>query len=94
MSRGDSVKIPFHPGASTDDLIDQIEAAIRKNSDVVVIYTGTNDLQNNCKIVKKTKKLVIVVKEVDKDNSVKVAFPSIINCENEDFKDKINDVNN
>ena len=94
MSRGDSVKIRPHPGASTEDLIDHIKPAIRKNPDIVVIHTGTNDLQNNCNIVKKAKKLVSAVKEVDKDNSIKIAFSSIINREDEDFKDKINDVNN
>ena len=59
-----------------------------------MIHTGTNDLQNNCNIVKKAKKLVSAVKKVDKDNSIKIAFSSIINREDEDFKDKINDVNN
>ena len=77
-----------------EDLIDHIKPAICKNSDIVVIHTGTNDLQNNCNIVKKAKKLVSAVKEVDKDNSVKIAFSSIINCEDEDFKDRINDINN
>ena len=94
MSRGDSVKIRPHPGASTEDLIDHIKPAIRKNPDIVVIHTGTNDLQNNCNIVKKAKKLVSAVKEVDKDNSRKIAFSSIINREDEDFKDNINDVSN
>ena len=59
----------------------------------MVIHTGTNDLQNDWNIVKKAKKLVSSVKEVDKDNSVKTAFSRIINREDEDFKDKINDVN-
>ena len=94
MSRGDSVKIRPHPGTSTEDLIDHIKPAIRKNPGIVVIHTGTNDLQNNCNIVKKAKKLVSAVKEVDKDNSIKIAFSSIINREDEDFKDKINDVTN
>ena len=60
----------------------------------MVIHTGTNDLQNICNIVKKAKKLVIAVKQVDKDNSVKITFSSIINRADEEFKDKINDVNN
>ena len=89
MSRGDSVKIRPHPGTSTEGLIDHIKPAIPKNPGIVVIHTGTNDLQNNCNIVKKAKKLVSAVKEVDKDNSIKIAFSSIINREDEDFKDKI-----
>ena len=94
LSRVNSVKIRPHPGASTDDPIDHIKPAIRKNPDIVVIHTGANDLQNNCNIVKKAKKLVSAVKEVDKDNSRKIAFSSIINREDEDFEDNVNDVNN
>ena len=94
MSRGDSVKIRPHTGASTKDLIDYIKPVICKNPEIVVINTGSNSLQNNCNIVKKVKKLVSAVKEVDEDNFVKIAFSSIINHEEEDFKDKINDVNN
>ena len=92
LSRVNSVKIRPHLGASTEDPIDHIKPAIRKNHDIAVI--GTSDLQNNCNIVKKAKKLVSVVKEVDKDNSRKIAFSSIINREDEDFKDNINDVSN
>ena len=66
MSRGDSVKIRPHPGASKDNLIDHIKPAIRKNPDIVVIHTGTNDLQNNCNIVKKAKKLVSAVLQHNK----------------------------
>ena len=40
------------------------------------------------------KKLVSAVKEVDKDQPVKIPFSSIINLEDEDFKYKINNVNN
>ena len=87
VSRGDSVKIRPHPGASTEDLIDHIKPAIRKKPDIVVIHTGANDLQNNYNIVKKAKKLINAVEEADKDNSIKIAFSSIINREDEDFKD-------
>ena len=93
-SRGDSVKIRPHPGISTEDLIDHIKPAIRKTPDIVVIHIGTNDLENNRNFVKKTKKLVSAVKEVDQDHSLKIAFSSIINREDDDFKDKVNDVNN
>ena len=48
--------------------------AIRENLDIVVIHTGTKDVQNNCNIVRKAKKLVSAVKEVDKDNSIKIAI--------------------
>ena len=45
--------------------------------------------------MKKAKKLVSAIREVDKDNSIKInRVSSIINREDEDFKDKINDFNN
>ena len=94
MSRGDSVKIWSHPGASVEDLIDPIKPAIHKNPNIVVIHASTNGLQNNGSIVKMAEKLVSTVKEADKDNSVKIAFSSIINREDEDFQDKINTINN
>ena len=78
VSRGDSVEIRPHHGASMEDLIDRTKPSIRKNPDIVVIHTGTNDLQNNGNIVKKAEKLVSAVKDVDKDNSIKIAFSSII----------------
>ena len=94
MSGGDLVKIWPHPEASTVDLTNHIKPAICKIADIAVIHTGTNDLQNNCNIVKKAKKLVNSVKEIDKDNSVKIAISNITNREDEDFKDKINYINN
>ena len=38
--------------------------------------------------------MVNAIKEVGKDHSIKIAFSSILNLEDEDFKDKISDVNN
>ena len=66
VSRGDSVKIWPHTGASTEgasteDLIDHIKSVIHKNPDIIVIHKSTDDLQNNCNIVKKAKKLVSAV---------------------------------
>ena len=81
---GDSVKIRPHRGASKNNLIDLI----------VVIHTGTNYLQNNGNIVKMAKKSLIAVKDVDNDHSLKIAFSSKINREDEHFRDKTNDVNN
>ena len=45
-------------------------------------------------MVKKKKKLVSAVKKIDKDHSVNIAFSSIVNRDDQDFKGKINDVNN
>ena len=83
VSCRDSIKIRLHPGASTEDLVDQIKPAIREKPDILVIHIGTNDLQNNCSIAKKAKK------QVGKEHSVKTAFCRIIICEDEDFQDSL-----
>ena len=62
VSRGDLVKTRLHPRTSTEDLIDHIKPTILKKIGIVVIHTGTDDLQNNCNIVEKVKKLLNAVK--------------------------------
>ena len=62
VSRGDLVKTRLHPRTSTEDLIDHIKPTILKKIDIVVIHTGTDDLQNSCNIVEKVKKLLNAVK--------------------------------
>ena len=44
VSRGDSIKIRPHFGASMEELADRIKPTVSKNPDIVVIHTGTNDL--------------------------------------------------
>ena len=74
-----------------EDLTDHIKQTIRKELDIaVIIHAGTNDLQNHCNILKKAQKLVCAIKKMNKDLSTKIAFSSIINREDKDFKDKIN----
>ena len=63
----------------SDFSILQDDLCITPQVDIAVIHTGTNDLQNNCNIVKKAKKLANSVKEIDKDNSVKIAISNITN---------------
>ena len=47
VSRDNLVKIRFHPGATTDDFIDYVRPTARKKPDIIIIHTGTNDIQNN-----------------------------------------------
>ena len=44
-SRDDSVKIRCHPGATTDDITDYLRPTARKKPDMIIIHTGTNDIQ-------------------------------------------------
>ena len=46
------------------------------------------------KHIEKEKEIGKCSKKIDKDHSVKIAFSSIVNRDDQDFKGKINDVNN
>ena len=44
VSRGDSVKIRCHSGATTNDIIDYVRPTARKKPDMTIFHTGTNDI--------------------------------------------------
>ena len=41
--RNNSVKVRSHPGAATDDFIDNVRKAVRNKPNLVFIHTRTND---------------------------------------------------
>ena len=45
VSRDDSVKIRWHLGATTDDIVDYVRETARMKPDMIIIHTGTNDIQ-------------------------------------------------
>ena len=46
------VNVRFHPGSTTEDIVDFIKPVIRKKSDPVIIHVGTNDLTNDTNTMK------------------------------------------
>ena len=74
VSRDDSVKIRCHPGATTDDIIDYVRPAARKKPDMIIIHTGTNDIQNKVNTLQKVRKVITTIKEIDVNNEVQIAF--------------------
>ena len=55
VSHNYSVKMRSHPGATTDDFIDYVLLTFRKKPNLIIIHTGTNDIQNNVKYSSKNK---------------------------------------
>ena len=81
VSRDDSVKTKCHPGATTDDIIDYVRPAARKKLDIIIIHTGTNDIQNKVNTLQKVRKVITTIKEIDVNNEVQIAFSSVIHRE-------------
>ena len=92
VSRSDSVKVRSHPEATTDDFIDYVRT-VRKKPDLIIIHSGTNDIQNNVNTLQKIREVISSIKEYDTDDNIKIALPSIIHRSDHDFEDKINETN-
>ena len=70
----DSVKIRFHPGATTDDIIDYVRPSACKKLDLIIIHTDTNDIQNKVNTLQKVRKVITTIKEIDVNNEVQSTF--------------------
>ena len=87
--RDDSVKIRCHPGATTDDIIDYIRPTVRKRPDMIIIHTGTNDIQNKVNTFQKVRKVITTIKEIDVNNEIQIAFSIVIHLDDQDFGEEI-----
>ena len=89
VSRDNSVKIRCHPGATADDIIDYVRQTARKKPDMIIIHTGTNDIQNKVNTLQKVRKVITTIKETDVHNEIQITFSSVIHCNDQDFEEKI-----
>ena len=88
VSRNDSVKVRSHHGATTDDFIDYVRPTVRKKTNLIIIHSGTNDIQNNVNTVQKIRKVISSIKEYDTDGNIKIGLSCIIYRTDHDFEDK------
>ena len=84
-----SVSIVVRP----KNVINHIKPVVAKKPDVLIVHTGNNDFQDSISTIKKLKKIVAAIKEVNKDNSIQTGFFGIVNREDHNFKEKTDDVN-
>ena len=77
-SKNDDVKVDAHPGSTTVDMLGYIKSIVRKKPDVLLIHTGTNYLTNGVNTMKVVRQLVKCVKELDKEDEVKIGFSSVV----------------
>ena len=77
-TRNVSVKVRSHPGATTDDFTDYVQPTVQKKSTLIIIHSGTNDIQNSGNVLQKIRKVISSIKKYDTDDNIKIALPSII----------------
>ena len=88
VSRDDSVKIRCHLGATTDDIIDYVRPTAHKKPDMIIIHTGTNEIQNKVNTLQKARKVITIIKEIDVKNKVQIAFSGVIHRYDQDFEEE------
>ena len=92
-SHNNDVKVDENPGSTTLDILDYIKPIVRRKPDVLVIHTRTNDLTNRVNTMKEVRQLVKCVKELDKEEEVKIGFSSVINRSDRNLEKEIVDLN-
>ena len=58
VSCNNSVKMRQHPGETTDDFIDYVRPTVCRKSNLIIIHTGTNNIQNNVNTLQNIGKLI------------------------------------
>ena len=60
-----------------------------KKPNLIIIYTGTNDIQNNVNTLQKIRKVISSIRECDTGDNIQIALSSMIHQSDHDFEDKV-----
>ena len=60
---------------------------------MIIIHTGTNDIQNKVNTLQKVRKVITTIKEIDVNNEVQIAFSGVIHRDDQDFEEEIKEIN-
>ena len=61
----------------------------QKKPNLIIIYTGTNDIQNNVNTLQKIRKVISSIRECDTGDNINIALSSMIHQSDHDFEDKV-----
>ena len=64
--------------SNSNDFADYVRPTVRKKSNLIIIHTGTNYIQNNVNTFQKMRKIISSIKEYDTDDNIKITFLSRI----------------
>ena len=68
------VNVRFHPGTTTEDIVDFIKPVIRKKSDAAIIHARTNDLTNGTITMKQVRKITKTIQEMEDSGKIGIGF--------------------
>ena len=88
-----SISIMRQPGCSSEDMVDYEKPVARKKPDTLISHVGRNDLAKGVNIIKKVRKCVEVIWELDNTENIQIGFSSIIQRSDKDFSNEIKETN-
>ena len=88
-----SISVMKHPGSSSEDMLDYVKPIARKKPDTLIIHVGTNDLTKGVNTMKKVRKCVEVIREIDNTENIEIGFSSIIQRADKDFGSETKETN-
>ena len=77
ISRANTVKMRPHPGATLIDICDYSKPRLCHKPEVIILYYGTNGIENEINRVMKIMKFVKEIDEYDNQNPPKVVISSL-----------------
>ena len=55
-SKSHNAKTKNHPGATSEDILDEIDDLLKVKPDCLLVHVGTNDLTNNVNLLNSVRK--------------------------------------
>ena len=52
---------------------------------MIIIHTGTYDIENKVNTFEKVRKVITTIKEIDVNNEIQIAFSSVTHRDDQDF---------
>ena len=76
LSKSKKVSVSNFPGATSDDILAEVEDTLKTHPDTLIVYAGPNDLTKNINTMRSVTKLYEKAKRISPDT--KIVFLNII----------------
>ena len=76
LSTSKKVCVSNFPGATSEDILDEVEDTLKTHPDTLIVHAGTNDLTKNINTLRSVKKLREKAKRISPDT--KIVFSNLI----------------
>ena len=60
---------------------------------MIIVHTGTNDIQNKVNALRNVRKVITTIKEINVNNEIQIVFSSAIHRDDQDLKEEIKEIN-